>query len=473
MKLVSKFFPYFLVSVLTAAGTVAMYHYYFYGQQWDGMQTARTKLVRDYELALSEKLNKSISVSAPTDFSDAAERAREAVVAVRSSERFAGQTGFATGSGVIFTSDGYIATNFHVVKDASDVRITLNNQKTYNARVVAGDESTDLALLKIEAENLPHLQFGNSDSLRVGEWVMAIGNPFTLQSTVTAGIVSAKARNINILERQGIESFIQTDAVVNPGSSGGALINTKGLVVGINTAIMSQTGNYEGYSFAIPSNIARKVLLDLIEYGVVQRGWLGIEIGNVDQKLAEAAGLPEVAGIFVASVTAKGGAHDAGIRNGDIIISIQNVKVNTVPEFMEQIARYRPGDEIQLIYYRNKKLNTAKAVLRNQLNTTGFVAAYKDKILQDIGIEVRALDEYEQKIVSGKGVYVISVRKNSPAGQSRMEPGYIIKSANNTIVDDPRSLVNLLAALRGKSVIIDGFYMNYPGEYPYTFVVPD
>ena len=201
------------------------------------------------------------------------------------------------------SSDGFIVTNNHVVRDAEDVEVMLNDNREYKAKIVGTDPNTDLALLKIEAEGLKFLIFGNSDSLQVGEWVMAIGNPFRLQSTVTAGIVSAKGRNINILENQGIESFIQTDAAVNPGNSGGALVNTKGELVGINTAIMSLSGNYEGFSFAVPANLAKKVVSDIRQYGFVQRGWLGVELENIDNMRAQKLHLKEVAGVYIALVT--------------------------------------------------------------------------------------------------------------------------------------------------------------------------
>ena len=464
---------YVLISMISAFVSVAVYRFLDKPERLSSTEMVKTTLVAEHQLLLSDRLNRALLSATPTDFTEAAMMSRDAVVSVRVSD-IAGTniSRQSSGSGVIFTSDGYIATNFHVVKNAEYVQVLLNNQRVYKGKIVGVDESTDLALIKIEAENLPFLIFGNSDSLRIGEWVMAVGNPFMLQSTVTAGIVSAKARNINILESQGIESFIQTDAAVNPGSSGGALINTKGQLVGVNTAILSMTGNYEGYAFAIPSNIARKVLTDLKEYGVVQRAWLGIEIVNLDQMLADKIGINEIKGVYIASVAHKGSAYDGGLRNGDVILSIENTNVATISEFMEQVALYRPGDQVSIMYFRNGTRHATRVQLRNQINTIDFVAVVKDKVLEDVGMEVRDLDENEKKISSSKGVYVVSVSKGGLISSTRLEPGYIIKSINNKSVTSAKELITELKKLRGKSVILEGLYLNYPGEYPYTFVMP-
>ncbi|MBK9254308.1 MAG: trypsin-like peptidase domain-containing protein [Saprospiraceae bacterium] len=431
-------------------------------------------LAAEHDILLSDRIHRAFSASAPTDFIEAARTCRESVVSIRASvSKDLRNYTPSTGSGVIFTSDGYLATNYHVVQNATEVNILLNDQRAYKGKIVGTDPSTDLALLKIEAENLPFLVFGNSDSLQIGEWVMAVGNPFRLQSTVTAGIVSAKARSINILENQGIESFIQTDAAVNPGNSGGALINTQGRLVGINTAIMSSSGNYEGFSFAIPSNLARKVLIDLKEFGAVQRGWLGIEITNVDQKMADRYGIKDVAGVFIASVAHKGGAHQAGLQQNDIILSVNDVKTLTTSSFMEQIAQYRPGDDVTVEFLREQQPLKLKVQLRNQLNTTDLIAIYKDQILKEIGIEIRDVDSNEKTLTGKKGVYVVSVLKNSIVHQTRMEPGYIITEINEREISSAKELLNILESLRGKNVILEGFYQNYPGAYPYSFQIPE
>ncbi len=290
---------------------------------------------------------------APPDFINTAKLATPAVVSIsvkgrNSLGRLAG------GSGVIVSSDGYIATNYHVVSDGGTVEVLLSNKKRYEARIIGKDLSTDLALLKINATGLPTIKFGDSDLLEVGEWVLAIGNPYDLTSTVTAGIVSAKARNINVLPSSySIESFIQTDAVVNPGNSGGALVNLAGELVGVNSAIMSESGGYEGYSFAIPSNLVRKVIEDLKTYGRVRRPILGVTILNVDDDIARKYALPAVEGVLVREVVDNSSASRAGLRTNDVIVAIDGKPVRSVPELQELVARYRPGDRVSLQIFRN------------------------------------------------------------------------------------------------------------------------
>ncbi|MCO6477585.1 MAG: trypsin-like peptidase domain-containing protein [Phaeodactylibacter sp.] len=258
-----------------------------------------------------------------------------------------------SGSGVIISTDGYIITNHHVVEDGASFEITLYNKRKLQAELVGSDRTTDLALLKVEAHNLRPLAYGDSDKVEVGQWVMAVGNPFNLSSTVTAGIVSAKARNINILRGSyAIESFIQTDAVVNPGNSGGALVNEQGELIGINTAIISESGGYEGYSFAIPANLVRKVIRDIREFGEVQRAILGVGISDVTDDIAADLALPVVAGVYITNVSQASSAAEAGLRSGDVILSVNGVKTNSVPELQEQVALFRPGDRISLEFYR-------------------------------------------------------------------------------------------------------------------------
>ena len=255
----------------------------------------------------------------------------------------------AYGSGVVLTPDGYIVTNNHVVEGADEVEVTFNNKVNKTATIVGTDPTTDLALIKVEADDLHYLTFGNSDDVRIGEWVLAVGNPFNLTSTVTAGIVSAKARNLSILgEGTSVESFIQTDAAVNPGNSGGALVNTKGELVGINAAIASHTGSYEGYSFAIPSNIVRKVVDDLLLYGTAQRGFLGVQIAELTQEIAQREGLENIEGVYVAEVTEGGAAKMAGMKAGDVITAINGRKVNSTTQLKESVGQYRPGDKLDV-----------------------------------------------------------------------------------------------------------------------------
>ncbi len=355
---------------------------------------------------------------------------------------------------------------------ASKVEVTLQDNRTYIAKVIGEDKNTDLALLKVEVENTNFLVFGNSDSLRIGEWVLAVGNPFRLQSSVTAGIVSAKARSINLLENQGIESFIQTDAAFNPGSSGGALVNTSGELVGIATAILSESGRYEGFSFAVPGNLARKVVADLKEFGTVQRGWLGVDIENIDNKMAEELGLNEVSGVLISHASKDGGAAESGIQNNDVIVSINNVKINNTSEFMELLGQYRPGEKLEVIYIRNKVKKMASPVLRNQLNTTDLIGVVSSGTFNELGFEVRELDSYEKAIYSPTGVKVISIQNGSIVAHTRMEPDYIITKINNKKITSIRQVKKMLEESKGKSIILEGFYPKYPGEYPYTFVVP-
>lgn len=273
-----------------------------------------------------------------------------------------------SGSGVLVSPDGYIVTNHHVIEDATTLRITLHNKRKYDAEVIGMDTQTDLALIKINSQNLRTLPLGNSDELDVGEWVLAIGHPFNLNSTVTAGIVSAKARNINILgDEYSIESFIQTDAVVNPGNSGGALINAEGELVGINTAILTESGVSEGYSFAIPANLVRKVITDLRAYGQVQRAILGVNIFDVTDEIAFDLGLSQVEGVFIQSVTPRGTAFYAGLKKGDVILKVNDVPTPTVPELQEQVALYRPGDSVSLEYMRDGKIIRQENVVLSPL----------------------------------------------------------------------------------------------------------
>lgn len=289
----------------------------------------------------------------PPDFISTAKKASPSVVSISvRGKNYVGR--LAGGSGIVVGSDGYIVTNHHVISDGGIVEVELSNKKRYEARIIGKDPSTDLALLKIEATGLATMDFGDSDLLEVGEWVLAIGNPYNLTSTVTAGIVSAKARNINVLPSSyAIESFIQTDAVVNPGNSGGALVNLAGQLVGVNSAIMSESGGYEGYSFAIPSNLVRKVVEDLKTYGRVRRPILGVTILNVDDEVARDFSLPAVEGVVIREVVENSSAAKAGLRTNDVIVAIDGKRVRTVPELQEQVARYRPGDRVTLQIYRN------------------------------------------------------------------------------------------------------------------------
>ena len=463
-------------SLLTAAITVGAYHILIQPEQII-YETQRGKAIQaaEREINLSPRFKQLYTSTTPTNFISAANDSREAVVFIRSLTKMESGNALnrdlssSTGSGVVISRDGYIVTNHHVIEGADIVEVTLNNNKEYIAKVVGSDTQTDMAVLKIEADQMPYMLFGNSDSLQVGEWVLAVGNPFRLQSTVTAGIVSAKGRNIDVFEdRSGIESFIQTDAAVNPGNSGGALINTKGELIGINTAIMTSSGKYEGFSFAVPSNLALKVATDIMEYGAVQRGWMGVEISSVTNQLAEERRLPSVAGVYITIVNRGSAAYDAGLSGGDVILSVDDINTNTLPQFMEQIGRHRPGDKINVTYVRDGNIENTEVTLKNKLNSTDFVAVRKDKVLLDLGFELRDLSSSELNKNTTDGVMVVSVYQNSTVGKANVEPGYIITKITNIEVTDVRKLVEYLSNHSGE-IMLEGYYENYPGLFPYMF----
>lgn len=315
----------------------------------------RTEMVTYKGLPINQPPGENRMPSTPTDFVETARLAKDAVVniSVRKESAFSPSS---SGSGIIISSDGYIITNHHVIANGEAIEVMLPDKRNYKARLIGKDPSTDLALIKIEAYGLPTIQYGDSDDLQVGEWVLAIGNPYNLSSTVTAGIVSAKARDINILNSMyAIESFIQTDAVVNPGNSGGALVNIQGELIGVNSAIMSESGGYEGYSFAIPSNLVKKVIEDLKTYGEVQRAVLGVTILNVNDEVARDFELPSVEGVFIRDVIENSSAHKAGLRINDVVVGINGRKTTSVPELQEQVALFRPGDVVTLEVIRNGK----------------------------------------------------------------------------------------------------------------------
>ncbi len=417
-------------------------------------------------------------INAPSDFVMAANTARASVVSIQalSTSSFWNGDGVnsSTGSGVIISSDGFIATNKHVIDDRAEIYVMLNDQREYKAKVVGSDAATDLALIKIDAEDLVAVQFGNSDSLFVGEWVLAIGNPFRLRSTVTAGIVSAKGRNISILPDQtGIESFIQTDAAVNPGNSGGALVNTRGELIGINTAIITYSGQYEGFSFAVPSNLAQKVLRDLRIYGSVQRGWLGIMIRSIDNQLADKLNLDKVAGVYISNVNASSAANAAGLKSGDVVIAVDGVEVEGSPQFMEQVGRHAPGDRITIEYMRNGTKRTTDVTLSSRQNSISSERSYATEddnaeILSDLGITVRDLSRSELSKFHKDGILVETIKSGSTIDRVKMKKDYIITSVNGNDVSSVRELVREL--LRANDMIVlDGFYEKYPGDYPYAF----
>jgi Do/DeqQ family serine protease len=356
-----------------------------------------------------------------------------------------------------------------VVEEGNFIIVNFSDKRELKAKVVGTDPSTDMALIKVEGEDLPYLEFGNSDSLNIGEWVLAIGNPFDLSSTVTAGIVSAKGRSIDILEGSDrIESFIQTDAAVNPGNSGGALVNTNGELIGINTAIITQSGRYEGYSFAIPANLARKVVRDLKEYGVVQRGVLGVFIDNVDHDIAEELGLPSVEGVFVTRVTPGSGADEAGMQKGDVILSINDTKTKSLPEMQEQLGRYRPGNTVRVEFFRRGKSYSKDILLKNKTNNTSIITADEQNTLLRLGFDIRELTKQELKELEVEGIKVVSIVRGSVIADTKMDQGFIITHLNERRVSDVKQFMRLLDRARGQ-VMLSGVYEEFEGEYYYVF----
>ncbi|MEP7254880.1 MAG: trypsin-like peptidase domain-containing protein [Ferruginibacter sp.] len=380
----------------------------------------------------------------------------------------------ASGSGVIISDDGYIVTNNHVVENADEITVTLSNKKSYKAKVIGTDPSYDISVIKIEAAGLPFLLYGNSDDVKIGQWVLAIGYPLNLETTVTAGIVSAKARTLGLNKdkngdpRTGVESFIQTDAAVNMGNSGGALINTDGKLIGVNSAIASPTGYYSGYSYAIPVNIVKKVVDDLIKFGSVQRGFLGVSFVNASDFTEEEKkkqGIPEgIEGIYASDVPTDGGAYAAGIRKGDVLKKINGTEITSGAEMQGLISRYKPGDKLPVTYLRNGKENTVSVTLKNKAGNYEIVKA--DAILESLGADLVALDSKKAREygVPG-GIVVKKINEGALNDQTRMKDGFIILKVNDKEVKSIEEMKSVVGS--NKSITISGFYPGYDGVYEY------
>lgn len=423
------------------------------------------------------------------DFTEAAERSVDGVVHVKtktlSSQQYINpfdfffgfgergpsqpreQVGF--GSGVIISKDGYIITNNHVVEKANEVLVSLNDNREFVAKVVGNDPQSDLALLKIEGDDFPYLTFGNSDALKVGEWVLAVGNPFNLTSTVTAGIVSAKNRG-NVMGG-GLQSFIQVDAAVNPGNSGGALVNTRGELVGINTAIYSQTGNFAGYAFAIPISIAGKVAADIKEYGTVQRAYLGIKVQNIEgvrqEDPAKARELSQIKGVLVDDFSDRSASKAAGMEKGDIITAINNATINNFAELQVQLNRYRPGDKVNVTVNRNGKTQNFNVELKNTEGNTEISRVTNP--LDKLGAKFTSIPE-ERKSELGitSGIEVESVESGGLFRKEGINKGFIILRINNTPVNSENDLNSIVASIQNrqdKVLLVAGFYPNGRTQY--------
>lgn len=428
---------------------------------------------------------RTIANYAPTDFTEAAESTINGVVHVKILQDSPRQSQYGSsdplwqfffgpqyqyqqqpqqprvtgsGSGVIISENGYIVTNNHVIESADKIEVVLNDRRSFEATLIGTDPTTDIALIKIEATGLHALKFGNSDAMKVGEWVLAVGNPFNLTSTVTAGIISAKARNMGINNNNmAIESFIQTDAAVNPGNSGGALVNTHGEVIGINTAIASQTGSYTGYSFAVPSSIAQKVAQDLMQYGEVQRALLGVQIREMTEELQKETKLDNLDGVYVGGVADGGAAKEAGIETGDVILKINGEKVATVPEVQEKVGMHRPGDNINLKIWRNGKEQDVTVTLRNIRGTTSIINV-NDKN-QILGAKLEKVDNDElDKLGLRYGIKVtdLSDGKMKDCG---IREGFIITKANRQPITTPDDFSKVVLNA-SEGLFIAGIYPN-------------
>jgi serine protease Do len=374
----------------------------------------------------------------------------------------------ASGSGAIISEDGYIVTNNHVIDGADEITVTLSNRRSFKAKLVGTDPSSDIAVLKIDAKGLPFMLYGNSDEVKIGQWVLALGYPLNLEATVTAGIVSAKGRTLEINRRQSntpVESFLQTDAAVNPGNSGGPLVNTEGKLIGINSAIASPTGSYAGYSFTIPVNIVKKIIADIMKFGTVQRAYLGIQYpreGLTEEQKKE-SGIPEYEeGVYVLDVPKDGAAAVAGIKKGDFITSINDVPVTSGAEMVGQIATYRPGDKINLTYRRSGKEYKTTATLRN---STGTMEVVKTSVLDRLGADLKTLDkkQADELGVSG-GVEIRSIGPSGLLSKVRVNEGFVILKANNQKVSTVEDFSRIIASADG-SVKVEGIYPGYEGVY--------
>ncbi len=358
-----------------------------------------------------------------------------------------------TGSGVIISSDGYIITNNHVIKGSRKLEVTLNNKTSYNAEIIGADESTDIALLKIDVKDMPYLTIGDSDNLKVGEWVLAVGNPFNLTSTVTAGIVSAKARDINISNNNNkIESFIQTDAAVNPGNSGGALVNVRGELIGINTAISSQTGSYIGYSFAVPSNIAKKVIEDLLEFGNVQRAYLGIYYQELDGKIANDFGVSSSEGVIITNIIDQGAAKEAGLKQNDVIVNVDNVKIKKFSDLQGFLGSKRPGDEIKVTVLRGDIERVIPVKLKNQFGKLEFGKTDFSNYM--IGELIPIPKRDANKFDVSYGVKIVGLNNENLYDTYGIENGDIILEVEDEKVSTVNEVENLLKKHQNKEYIV-------------------
>ncbi|CAN5501571.1 trypsin-like peptidase domain-containing protein [soil metagenome] len=437
----------------------------------------------DFEKAATEAVPSVVHIKTTTKFKQTAGRGRQQQNPFGDMfgdndmfKKFFGDGGgleqrdqMASGSGVVISDDGYIVTNNHVVDGATDISVTLNDRKSYTAKVIGTDVNTDLALIKIDAKNLTVMPLGNSDEVHLGQWVLAIGYPLNLDVTVTQGIVSAKSRNIGINQKGSspIEAFIQTDAAVNPGSSGGALVNTNGELIGVNAAIASPTGSYAGYAYSIPSNLMKKVIGDIMKFGSVQRGYLGISMApeNLDDAKKKELGISDYDnGVWVLETDPAGAAAQAGVMKGDVITKVNGVSVNTTSELSEQVARQKPGDKINITLMRSGAEKNVTAVLKNNLGT---FASQKAAEVESLGASFSTLskDDASKAGVAG-GVQVTDIKEGIIGSQTNMRPGFVITKIGDTPVKSVEELKDAISK-QGANFQIQGIYPVAQGVYYY------
>ncbi|MEQ8472686.1 MAG: trypsin-like peptidase domain-containing protein [Marinoscillum sp.] len=417
------------------------------------------------------------------DFVLASERTQSSVVFIQTLSEYEYRTGswldwffeprssqqISSGSGVILSKDGYIVTNNHVIDHADLIKV-VHGKKTYDAKLVGKDPSTDLAILKVEKDNLPSIQFANSDEVNVGQWVLAVGNPFNLTSTVTAGIVSAKGRNINILkDKFPIESFIQTDAAINPGNSGGALVNTEGELIGINTAILSRTGTYSGYGFAVPSNIVRKVFDDVQKYGEVQKAFTGAEFIDINSELATRMNLDDLSGVIIANVQSEGAAAKSKLEKGDVIRSIDGKPIQSKAYLEEYIGHRYPGDELNLVVERDGKKINKTLTLTNREGTTGIIE--RNMFTSEwLGATFESVSKVERDLLGiNSGIKVVDYSRSGVFAELGIPEGFIVTNINNTIIESPEELSRILEKIKGRVIIAGIDKRGRKVYYPYYF----
>ncbi len=490
-----RFSSLFLAAVLGSVCTVASYKFLD-----DDSGKVKVEYVANVPVSKVAYTKNEKGEAVPLDFTAAAEKVMPAVVHIRSTysspvqgrsnaedpfrdffgiprEQFGPKQ--AGGSGVIINADGYIVTNNHVVENADEIEVSLLDNRTYAAEVIGTDPDTDLALIRIKEKGLPYLSFVDSDKAKVGEWVLAVGNPFNLNSTVTAGIISAKGRSINILGRNnngqgntGIESFIQTDAAINPGNSGGALVDLQGGLLGINTAIASPTGSYSGYGFAVPSDIVSKIVEDLLQYGVVQRGWLGVSITSVNSQLVKEYDLSVREGAYISAFAQSSSAKEAGLKEGDVVVKIDETPIRSNTALIEYVGRHRPGDKLNVTVNRKGKELVIPVVLKTSEGKIGTIRAEDRKGFASLGIE---LEEVDRKVLENldieSGVRVKALGNNGKlVRDTEIREGFIITNINDTPVKSVKEVNEILKKTKsGELVILGGKYENSRRDYYYAF----